>query len=302
MSNRSNRFPGVSVSGTRWTRLEQRRDWQNHRCSCRQLVIFRIAAWGLRIAFMNYSPPAAPRKQWVGLGIFERSPRRGFLRALKNSDVQFPRSLIGFPVPILLALLLNQLLPQIQAHTDDPPPAFQRSSSPANPTRCSSRYPVAERGDEERQMIEKGPVLTEKNHWPPLTSMKYTGNTGAPSLPAAMTGIARNCTKPPWTAPAMRHPAGHQGHDERADPQPGQGDGFQLSDSAPRKRERAEYQYQLSISTKRAWRAGTSATRRPGNASWWGSCWCFLPTDSPNRWARAALYREEYGMCVNDAG
>ncbi len=77
------------------------------------VVIFKYAAYpGLRIAFMDYKPARGfSGSKWVGLDIFVKIFKdRDFHRALQNSLVFNVVDLaIGFPVPIILALLLNEL-------------------------------------------------------------------------------------------------------------------------------------------------------------------------------------------------
>ena len=77
------------------------------------VIIFKYAAYpGLRIAFMNYKPAKGYEgSPYVGMEIFQKIFRdKDFLRALKNSLVfNFLDLLVGFPVPIILALLLNEL-------------------------------------------------------------------------------------------------------------------------------------------------------------------------------------------------
>ena len=77
------------------------------------VILFKYAAYpGLRIAFMNYKPAKGyAGSPWVGLEIFEKIFKdKDFIRALKNSLVfNFLDLAIGFPVPIILALLLNEL-------------------------------------------------------------------------------------------------------------------------------------------------------------------------------------------------
>jgi len=61
---------------------------------------------------MNYKPAKGyAGSAWVGFETFEKIFRdKDFLRALKNSLVfNFLDLLVGFPVPIILALLLNEL-------------------------------------------------------------------------------------------------------------------------------------------------------------------------------------------------
>ncbi len=77
------------------------------------VIIFKYAAYpGLRIAFMNYKPAKGfDGSPWVGWQTFEKIFRdKDFHRALRNSLVfNFLDLLVGFPVPIILALLLNEL-------------------------------------------------------------------------------------------------------------------------------------------------------------------------------------------------
>ncbi|MBR2719264.1 MAG: sugar ABC transporter permease [Clostridia bacterium] len=77
------------------------------------VIIFKYAAYpGLRIAFMNYKPAKGfDGSPWVGWETFEKIFRdKDFHRALRNSLVfNFLDLLVGFPVPIILALLLNEL-------------------------------------------------------------------------------------------------------------------------------------------------------------------------------------------------
>ena len=77
------------------------------------VILFKYAAYpGLRIAFMNYKPAKGyAGSPWVGFETFQKIFRdKDFIRALKNSLVfNFLDLLVGFPVPIILALLLNEL-------------------------------------------------------------------------------------------------------------------------------------------------------------------------------------------------
>lgn len=77
------------------------------------VIIFKYAAYpGLRIAFMNYKPAKGyAGSPWVGMQTFEKIFRdKDFIRALKNSLIfNFADLAVGFPVPIILALLLNEL-------------------------------------------------------------------------------------------------------------------------------------------------------------------------------------------------
>lgn len=93
-----------------------KRDWQLYLLLLLPVafvIIFKYAAYpGLRIAFMNYKPAKGySGSEYVGFQIFEKIFRDAdFLRALKNSLVfNFLDLAIGFPVPIILALMLNEL-------------------------------------------------------------------------------------------------------------------------------------------------------------------------------------------------
>lgn len=93
-----------------------KRDWQLYLLLVLPVafvIIFKYAAYpGLRIAFMNYKPAKGfSGSEYVGFKIFEKIFRDAdFLRALKNSLIfNFLDLAIGFPVPILLALMLNEI-------------------------------------------------------------------------------------------------------------------------------------------------------------------------------------------------
>lgn len=77
------------------------------------VIIFKYAAYpGLRMAFMNYKPAKGyAGSEWVGLETFAKIFRdKDFYRALKNSLVfNFLDLIIGFPLPIILAIMLNEL-------------------------------------------------------------------------------------------------------------------------------------------------------------------------------------------------
>jgi len=93
-----------------------KRDWQLYLLLLLPVafvIIFKYAAYpGLRIAFMNYKPARGfAGSEWVGFGIFAKIFKDAdFLRALKNSlAFNFLDLAVGFPVPILLAIMLNEL-------------------------------------------------------------------------------------------------------------------------------------------------------------------------------------------------
>lgn len=93
-----------------------KRDWQLYLLIVFPLVcviLFKYAAYpGLRMAFMNYKPALGyDGSQWVGFGTFIKIFKDAeFHRALKNSLIFNILDLfIGFPVPIILAIMLNEL-------------------------------------------------------------------------------------------------------------------------------------------------------------------------------------------------
>lgn len=93
-----------------------KRDWQLYLLILIPIafvVIFKYAAYpGLRMAFMNYKPAKGySGSEWVQFDIFKKIfTDADFLRALKNSMVfNLMDLVIGFPVPIILALMLNEL-------------------------------------------------------------------------------------------------------------------------------------------------------------------------------------------------
>lgn len=77
------------------------------------VIIFKYAAYpGLRIAFMDFKAAKGfAGSKWVGWETFEKVFRdKDFHRALRNSLVfNFADLLMGMPVPIILALMLNEL-------------------------------------------------------------------------------------------------------------------------------------------------------------------------------------------------
>ena len=77
------------------------------------VIIFKYAAYpGMRIAFMNYKPAKGfDGSPWVGMETFQKVFKdKSFHTALKNSLIfNFLDLIVGFPVPVILALLLNEL-------------------------------------------------------------------------------------------------------------------------------------------------------------------------------------------------
>lgn len=93
-----------------------KRDWQLYLLVLLPLamvIIFNYAAYpGLRMAFMDYKPAKGySGSEWVGWGTFIKIFKDAdFIRALRNSVVfNLADLLVGFPMPIILALMLNEL-------------------------------------------------------------------------------------------------------------------------------------------------------------------------------------------------
>ncbi len=208
MTNRIRPSSDVSAAGTRLMRLGHRlrRDWQLYLLLLLPIAfvfIFKYAAYpGLRIAFMNYKPARGfAGSEWVGFGIFEKIFRDAdFLRALKNSLMfNFLDLLIGFPVPILLALLLNELrfrrfkrlsqtilyLPHFLSWVIIASVSYQVF----RPDTGLLNVVMKNAG-----MIDSGiPFLTEKNHWAAtylLMAVWQNMGWGSIIYLAAMTGIS----------------------------------------------------------------------------------------------------------------
>ncbi|WP_130837429.1 ABC transporter permease [Lachnoclostridium sp. Marseille-P6806] len=105
---------GTAVKTT-W-RKALRRDWQLYLMLLLPIAlvcVFNYAAYpGLRMAFMNYKPAKGySGSEWVGFRTFQKIFRDAdFLRALKSSIVFNLLDLaVGFPMPVVLALMLNEL-------------------------------------------------------------------------------------------------------------------------------------------------------------------------------------------------
>lgn len=76
------------------------------------IIFHYIPIYGAQIAFKDYSPALGiSGSEWVGFKHFQDFfASRYFIRVLKNTLViSFTYILLGFPVPILLAILLNEL-------------------------------------------------------------------------------------------------------------------------------------------------------------------------------------------------
>lgn len=103
------------VIDTTWKKA-LKRDWQLYLLLLIPLtlvVMFNYAAYpGLRMVFMNYKPAKGfDGSEWVGMETFIKVFQdKDFIRALWSSIVFNLLDLaIGFPMPIILALILNEL-------------------------------------------------------------------------------------------------------------------------------------------------------------------------------------------------
>lgn len=107
---------GVAVKTKTTWKQAFKRDWQLYLLLLFPLImvfVFSYAAYpGLRMAFMDYKPAKGYEgSEWVGFGIFAKIFKDAdFTRALRNSIVfNLADLLVGFPMPIILALILNEL-------------------------------------------------------------------------------------------------------------------------------------------------------------------------------------------------
>lgn len=166
------------------------------------LIVFNYATYpGLRMVFMDYKPiKGFEGSQWVGLDIFRKIFRDAdFLRALRNSIVfNLLDLLVGFSVPIILALLINEIrlkrfkrvsqtilyLPHFLSWAVVGSVAYLLFK----PTSGLVNVLLMNMG-----VIEKGiPFLTEKNHWAItylLIGVWQSMGWGTIIYLAAMTGI-----------------------------------------------------------------------------------------------------------------
>lgn len=103
------------VIKTSWKKA-LKRDWQLYLLLLFPLFmvfVFSYAAYpGMRMAFMDFKPVRGyAGSDWVGLQIFQKiftDPE--FTKALRNSVIfNLLDLLVGFPMPIILALILNEL-------------------------------------------------------------------------------------------------------------------------------------------------------------------------------------------------
>ena len=105
---------GVAVT-TSW-KSALKRDWQLYLLLLIPLVLVIVFSYGaypgLRMAFMDYKPAKGyAGSKWVGWATFQKVFKDAdFSRALRNSIVfNIADLLVGFPMPIILALILNEL-------------------------------------------------------------------------------------------------------------------------------------------------------------------------------------------------
>ncbi len=105
----------VKGTTTTWSKAIKR-DWQLYLMVLIPLVLVFVFVYGaypgLRMAFMDYKPAKGyAGSEWVGLETFQKIFQDAdFIRALRNSIVfNLLDLLVGFPMPIILALMLNEL-------------------------------------------------------------------------------------------------------------------------------------------------------------------------------------------------
>lgn len=103
------------ISKTTWKKA-MKRDWQLYLLllfPLAMVVLFNYAAYpGLRMAFMDYKPAKGYEgSEWLGWGMFQKVfSEPDFSKALRNSIVFNLLDLaVGFPMPVILALMLNEL-------------------------------------------------------------------------------------------------------------------------------------------------------------------------------------------------
>jgi len=107
-------LPSPEQCGQLWLRI--RRNWQLYALlflPLLWLVIFRYAPmYGAQIAFREYSPAfGIEGSPWVGLAHFERFFKSYYFKPVivNTLVISFYSLLAGFPIPIILALSVNQV-------------------------------------------------------------------------------------------------------------------------------------------------------------------------------------------------
>lgn len=155
-----------------------KRDWQLYLMllfPVALVIMFNYAAYpGLRIAFMDFKAAKGYKgSEWVGWDIWVKVFKdKDFAVALKNSIIfNFADLVVGFPMPILLALMLNELrypkfkkvsqtilyLPHFLSWVIVGSVAYQMFRQYSGLVNIA----LMNLG-----IVEKGiPFLTEKNHW-----------------------------------------------------------------------------------------------------------------------------------------
>lgn len=111
-----NRAPAPRMQSNVTWKNAMKRDWQLYLLlliPVALVITFCYAAYpGLRMVFMDYKPAKGyDGSKWVGMATFAKVFKDAdFHRALRNSLVfNFLDLLVGFPMPIILALILNEL-------------------------------------------------------------------------------------------------------------------------------------------------------------------------------------------------
>ena len=111
--------PAPAVKNDRWTRAvdQFKRDWQIYVMLLPTIIWFVVflykPMYGLQIAFKDYSIfSGVANSPWVGWGHFEvLFSNDQFIRAVANTiKISALNLLFGFPAPIILALMFNEIL------------------------------------------------------------------------------------------------------------------------------------------------------------------------------------------------
>jgi len=113
---KKNQTVDIKAMNKKKLKIAIKRDWQLYLMLLIPLalvIIFNYATYpGLRMVFMDYKPAKGyAGSKWVGLETFRKIFKDAdFLKALRNSIAfNFADLLVSFPVPIILALMLNEL-------------------------------------------------------------------------------------------------------------------------------------------------------------------------------------------------
>lgn len=113
---KENKSTSLKVQKKSEFKIALKRDWQLYLLLLIPIItviVFSYAAYpGLRMVFMDYKPAKGyAGSEWVGLDTFAKIFKdKDFHRALRNSlTFNLLDLIVGFPVPIILALMLNEL-------------------------------------------------------------------------------------------------------------------------------------------------------------------------------------------------